>query len=143
MSAGTLCSRVVALASPLESVYDAACRMLDQNVRTLVVIDEDRRPIGLLTDRDIVLRCVAQNRWAAYTALDEVMTTALRTVPESLPVDDALRVMQNAGVRRLVVTGADGSPMGILGLDDVLERLAQDTVTSGSLLHGEAAAIRA
>lgn len=141
MSAGTVCSRVVVFATPLETVYDAACRMLDHNVGTLVVVDADRKPIGLLTDRDIVLRCVAQNRWAAYTSVDEVMTTALRTVPESLSIEDALHVMRSAGVRRLIVTAEDGRLTGILSLDDILERLAEDTVGIGELLRREAPAI--
>lgn len=141
MSAGTLCSRVVVFASPLETVYDAACRMLDHNVDTLVVIDANRRPIGLLTDRDVVLRCVAQNRWAAYTPLDEVMTTALQTVPESMPVDHALQIMRSSRVCRLIVTEDDGSLNGILALDDILEYLAEHTTGIDDVLPREAPAI--
>lgn len=141
MSAGSLCSRVVVFASPLETVYDAACRMLDHKVNTLVVIDANRTPIGLLTDRDIVLRCVAQNRWAAYTPLDEVMTTALRAVPESMPVDQALRTMRSSRARRLIVTGDDGSLNGILALDDILEYLAEDAGEIDEVLPREAPAI--
>lgn len=138
MSAGRICSRVVVFANVDETVRDGACRMRDNNVGTLVVLDDERRPIGIITDRDIVTRVVTEDIDPAYTTLDEVMTRELRSVHESTSIEEALRVMERTGVRRLVVLTDDGSLAGILSVDDVVELLAQETGSIGRLLRREA-----
>ena len=60
MSAGRVCVREVLVATPEESVREAARRMQKADVGSLVVLDPDRRPVGILTDRDVALRCVAE-----------------------------------------------------------------------------------
>jgi CBS domain-containing protein len=62
MSVGRICVREVWVASPEESVATAARRMAEHDVGTLVVVDEHRHPLGMLTDRDVTLRCVAAGR---------------------------------------------------------------------------------
>lgn len=62
MSVGVICVRSVQAASPEETVRAVAARMAKASVGTVVILGENRRPAGILTDRDIALRCVAQRR---------------------------------------------------------------------------------
>ena len=138
MSAGRLCTRIVGFAAPSETIRDVARRMNENNVGSIVVVDEDRRPIGIITDRDITIRCVAQDREPAYTTVDELMTTPVRTVAESTPIEEALAIMRRVAARRLVVTDDRGALAGILALDDVLDLLAEETSTIAGILGREA-----
>lgn len=141
MSAGKICSRVVVFANEAETLRDAALRMRDNNVGTLVILGEDRRPIGIVTDRDIVTRGVAEDRDAVYTTLAEVLTPEVKSIHESTPIEEALRLMERSAVRRLIVEADDGTLAGILSVDDVLELLAQEVGSIGRLLRVEAPVI--
>lgn len=123
MSAGSLCSRVVATATPEETVAVAARRMVRNDVGTLVVVEGrgSNRPVGFLTDRDITTRCVAADLDASHTAVSTIMSKPVLTIGEETTVEDALNRMADAGTRRLVVIGGDGALAGVLTLDDVLE----------------------
>jgi CBS domain-containing protein len=104
MSVGRICTRVVATATPDESVLVVARRMEENNVGTLVVVDEARRPLGIVTDRDIVTRTVAAERLPRETPVKAVMTPEVRAVDEATPIEQAVASMASIGVRRLVVT---------------------------------------
>ena len=138
MSVGKICTRTVATASANESVLTAARRMAEYNVGTVVVVDEVSQPIGFVTDRDVVLRCVAPGLGAAETVVASIMSSDLRTVDESTPIEEALRTMAGAGKRRLVVTGSGGTLAGLVSLDDFLELLAEEAASVGELLRKEA-----
>jgi CBS domain-containing protein len=141
MSAGKICSRVVVFATKGETVRDAARRMSENNVGTLVVVDEDRRPAGILTDRDIVTRVLAQDRDPMVTTLDEIMTRDPRTIGEATAIEEALRIMQHVATRRLVVVSDDGRLAGILSVDDILELRAREAAAIGTLIRREAPVI--
>ncbi len=83
-------------------------------------------------------RGVADDRDAVYTTLAEVVTREVKSVHESTTVEEALRVMERSGVRRLIVVADDGTLAGILSVDDVLELLAQEAGSIGRLLRVEA-----
>jgi CBS domain-containing protein len=137
MTAGQLCSRILATASPDESVRAAARRMEEYDVGTLVVLKEDRaaRAVGIITDRDIAVRCVARNLDPDEVLVSDVMTAPARTVRDDTPVEDALAKMAAAGTRRLVVTAEGERVAGLLSLDDVLEEMARRAAAIGKLLE--------
>ena len=135
MSVGRICVRTVHVAAPDESVRQAAQRMQEANVGTLVVVDADRGPVGVLTDRDVTLRCVAAGLDPEATSIQDVMTAPVRSVHESTPIEDALRRMAGAETRRLVVTDDSGQLAGLLALDDVLELLVEEAEAIGRLLR--------
>lgn len=137
MSAGKLCTRAVVFATRPETVRAAAQRMLQHNVGTLVVVDDARQPVGILTDRDIVVRCVAVDTDPATISVEEIMTAPVRSVGESTAIEEALRVMKNVGARRLVVGGERGELVGILSIDDILELLGDEAAAIGTLLRKE------
>jgi CBS domain-containing protein len=130
-----ICVRSVQVASPEETVRAVAARMADAGVGTVVVLGADRRPAGILTDRDIALRCVAQGRDPGATEVGSVMSAPLTCVHESTPIETALARMAGADARRLVVVDDDERLVGILALDDVLELLAEELTSVGKLLR--------
>lgn len=137
MTAGRICSRVLATASPDESVRKAASRMAEYDVGALVVLKEDRatRAVGVLTDRDIVLRCVAEQLDPETTAVSEIMTTPVFTVRDETPLGEAIAKMAAVGTRRLVVTAEGDRVAGILTLDDILDHTTRQGAAIGKLLQ--------
>jgi CBS domain-containing protein len=137
MTAGRICTRVLATASPEESIRKAARRMAEYDVGTLIVLKEDRatRAVGVLTDRDIVLRSVAERLDPETTAVSEIMTTPVFTVRDETPLGEAIAKMAAAGTRRLVVTAEGDRVAGILTLDDILEHMSQQSLAIGKLLQ--------
>lgn len=136
MSIGRICSRVVATASGSETIRRAADRMAELDVGTLVVVGPNypRKPIGILTDRDLALRCIT-GRYSEETTIAAVMTTPVHSVDEHATLEEAVDAMARAGTRRLVVTGEDNRLVGVLSLDDVLEVIIQETSAIGRLLE--------
>lgn len=136
MSVGQICSRVTATAAPGESVRAAARRMKDYDVGTLVVLKQDRgsRAIGIITDRDIALRCVAAELDPDEAVVADVMTTPVHSIQDGVSVQDALAKMAHAGTRRLVVLEDGERVAGILSLDDVLEHVIAEVSVMRELL---------
>lgn len=137
MSVGSICTRYVDLAGPEETVQAAAQRMMERKVGTLVILDPERRPIGLLTDRDLVLRVLAPGKDSRLTAVGEVMTREPKTVSERTPIEQALALMRSSAFRRLPVVGDDGALVGLVSLDDVLSLLAEEFRDVGALVDKE------
>lgn len=140
MTVGRICIREVALADPDEPVADAAARMEREGVGTLVVVDEDERPTGILTDRDVALRCVGQGLDPHATEVADVMTAPVRSVDEETPIEEALSYMASGANRRLVVVDPADRLVGILAVDDVLDLLIEEAGTIRRILKGQAPA---
>jgi CBS domain-containing protein len=117
-----------------ETVLAAAERMRQRNVGTLVVVDRERRAVGIVTDRDIVVRVVAARRDPAATRVGDVMTRDPTIVTEHGAPDIALLLMKEGGFRRLPVVDADRRVVGILSIDDVLRSLVSDLVGVAGVL---------
>lgn len=135
MSIGRICTRVVATASPDETVSAIAERMAEHNVGTVVVV-RDQKPAGIVTDRDLALRVLGRGL-DPDTAVEDIMTEGVRTLDESTPIEEALTAMKSSGVRRIVVTGEDGALAGIISLDDILELLVEEVESVGAILRKE------
>ena len=112
MSAGAICVRSVQVASPDETVRAVAERMAAAGVGTVVVLDSDQRPAGILTDRDVALRCVAARRDPDTTAVRDVMSAPVACIHESTPIESALSRMTGVRARRLAVV--DGHTLDAL-----------------------------
>jgi CBS domain-containing protein len=95
------------------------------HVGDVVVADTQRRPIGILTDRDIVVSAVAQSpdRLSALLVSD-VMTGNLVLARETDSIESSIKAMKTHGVRRLPVVDADGELVGILTVDDLVRRVS-------------------
>jgi len=134
MSAGSICTRTVYTATPTEKAVEAARRMKKHRVGSLVVVDVEQRPVGMVTDRDLAIRCIA-DELGGQAKLETLMTRPLATIREDTPIDEALRHMAATHVRRMVVVDSAGDLVGILALDDVMELLAYEVGNIGKLLH--------
>jgi len=117
--------RTVVIARPDEPIVAAARRMREMHVGTLVVVDESaevRRPIGIVTDRDLLFAFAgADPREILDLRLESVMSTELVAAREREPVHEALDRMREHGVRRLPVVDDNGILVGILAHDDLVE----------------------
>ena len=109
--------------------------MREADVGTLVVVDDARKPVGMVTDRDLALRCLAADRDPDATEVAAVMTAPVLCVSESTPIEEALRRMAGVGTRRMAVTDDEGHLAGILALDDVMELLVEEAEAIGRLLQ--------
>jgi CBS domain-containing protein len=110
-----------------DPIVDAARTMRDSDIGDVVVMDGGQVG-GIVTDRDIVVRGVAEGRDPESTAVSEVCTTGIETIDPDASVDDALRLMREHDIRRLPVT-KNGRPVGILSLGDLaVEREPESTL---------------
>jgi CBS domain-containing protein len=112
--------------SPDDTAIDAARRMAEADVGPIPVVDGDRL-VGIVTDRDIVVRSVAEGRDPASTPLREIMSTDLVTVSPDDDLTSALRLMAQHQVRRLLVTEGDRL-LGIVAQADVARAAAEAEV---------------
>jgi CBS domain-containing protein len=139
-TAGDLCTRQVVVAPPSLSVDEAARVMRERHVGCIVVVEQGdggRLPIGILTDRDIVLAVVAKDADAKTLRIGDVMTATVASVRESDTLYDVLSIMRSRGVRRVPVTGPHGVLAGILTMDDVLNALAGQLQALGMVVGRE------
>ena len=120
-----------------ETVRVAAQRMQQRSVGSLVVTDAFDVPIGIVTDRDLVIRALATANDPNEQTLADVMTSPVVTVGEEATIDETLEVMRTRGCRRLPVVDDAGRLSGILTLDDVLMRAYKQFEGVAAILHEE------
>lgn len=126
------CLTEVVTIQPDETIAAAAALMRDQHVGCLVVV-EGNRPVGILTDRDIVRGVLAEGRDVTQTLVNDAMTHELVTVQRQAGVFDAISLMCDEGVRRLPVIDDEGHLVGIIALDDLLLLLGTELVNLASI----------
>jgi CBS domain-containing protein len=126
MEVGTLCQRLVFTIRRSDEVTRAAQLMREKHVGYLVVVELDplARPVGVLTDRDIVVGVVAREVDPKALRVGDIMTVNIITARESDSVEAALQKMREFGVRRLPIINDRGELVGILAMDDVLKVIA-------------------
>ena len=135
MSVGRICTREVDFADPDESAWEVAERMHQRAVGTLVILDDDKKPIGIDTDRNLVERVMAQGKDPNTTLVSQVMTSQPMKVKEDTPIESALSMMRSCGFRRVPVVDDDDRLTGLLSLDDILTLLAEEFTEIGELLR--------
>lgn len=108
------------------SVREAAGLMRDENVGSVVVVEQDGErslPVGIVTDRDVTYEVVALDLDPSDVKVGDVMSLDLVTVKRNIDLAAALRVMGQQGIRRLPVVDEDGYLTGVFSLDDALQEL--------------------
>lgn len=117
----------VATVAARTDVADAAKLMRDQHVGDLIVTElrgGQTVPIGVLTDRDIVVGVIAKRVAPDTVTVGDVMTRNVLTVREDASLELALREMRRHGVRRAPVVRANGGLVGVIAFDDVIQHFA-------------------
>lgn len=132
MSIGDICNREVVFVNRDVTVH-AACRLMRHyHVGSLVVVDEvsgvdgKRVPVGILTDRDIVVEVDAMDLDAKVMTAGDIMSPDLVTAPESLGISAAIELMRIRGIRRLPIVDDENRLVGIVAIDDLLAVLAEE-----------------
>jgi len=116
------------------TVCDAAVKMASRDVGFLPVV-EDRSPAGVITDRDIVIRCIAQGEDPRQTPVSRAMTPAIEIMNQEDSVEEAARLMKEKQIRRLMVVDSERRLVGVVALGDLAVDAADPQLT-GETLEG-------
>ena len=125
MSVGAYCLRTVRTAEPAETARAAAQRMQAEHVGCLVVTENDR-PVGVVTDRDIAMHVLSEDLDPDKERVRDVMQSPVVTVASAASLAQAVKTLRKATVRRLVVVDAAGKVAGVFAADDLLRLLATE-----------------
>lgn len=140
MTIGTICNREVITVQRDATVLHAAVLMRQYHVGDVVVIENRKNktvPIGIVTDRDIVVELVATELNCKVITVGDIIVTKLIVVKDSAGVFEAIQLMANKGVRRLPVVDDDGGLVGIITLDDLLLLLSKELAALNKLVTRE------
>jgi CBS domain-containing protein len=141
MVLGDICRRTVRCAHPEEALAEAARSMIEHDVGALVVIereDPSRRPIGILTDRDVVRGQLRRATDIFCLTVGDVMTRSPFTLGADLGLADAVQALNEKVVRRAPVVDRSGALVGIVTLDDLLPALARQLGELAQLVGSQA-----
>jgi len=140
MTIGKVCNREVVFIHAQASVPEAARLMREYHVGDLVVIKEKtgkRIPVGIVTDRDIVLEVIAEGVDMDDVSVGDIMSDKLVTAREGDGLLETIKVMRAKGIRRLPVVNDDNELVGILSVDDLINLLSEQIVDLARLIARE------
>lgn len=109
-----------------DKIVEAAKIMAREDTGVVPVVDDGRKIVGLITDRDIVVRLVAEGRDASGATVSEAMSQSVRTVKEDTPISEVMELMSRAQVRRVPVVNNIDELVGIVSLADLATETASD-----------------
>lgn len=133
MTVKTIARENVAVIEPGASVSEVVETMRNRNVGSLVIVD-DGRPIGIVTDRDLVMEVLATGQDPDKVAVEDVMSGDLFTVSADAGLLDMLGEMGDAGVRRAPLV-EDGELVGIVTLDDLIVLLSMELQSIANIIR--------
>jgi CBS domain-containing protein len=122
--------------SPESPLTEAAYLMMNAEVGALVVIDGESRPVGIITDRDLVVSVMAEGLNPNELTVEEVMTKDLVTVDEDTDIFEMLRILSENSIRRLPVTRG-AKLKGIVSVDDLIVVVATELVNLAMALSSK------
>ena len=140
MTIGEFCNREVIISNRENSVLEAAKLMRKYHVGDVVVVEQrgdERVPVGIMTDRDIVVEIVARKVDAATVLVGDAMSAELLTVNENGHLTDLIQQMQGRGVRRVPVVDNDGKLVGSVTADDLTDLIAEQLTSLVGMVQRE------
>ncbi len=129
MQLGEACNRDVIIIADDSSVIEAAKLMRDYHVGSIVVTKKDEgitKPIGIITDRDLVIDVIAKDKSPEKVTVSDIMNSKLITGKDTDQLWNSLRSMRTHGIRRMPVIDSEGSLIGIITADDILELFSEE-----------------
>jgi CBS domain-containing protein len=142
MSIGEFCNRTVIVAERNCTVLEASRLMRQHHVGALVIVafgDGVNKPVGLITDRDLVVEVMAAHLDPEVVLAGEIMVEPLCVVHERDGVFETMRLMREHGVRRVPVVDERGGLQGIVAIDDLISVLAEEMNEFAKLISREQA----
>ena len=130
---------VVAVVEPETTALSIAQVMRKHHLGAVIVVEsrDSSRPVGIVTDRDLVLELMAEGLDPAVFTAGDIMSVNLVSARPEMDAMQAVDLMKANGLRRLVVTDAQGRLVGVVALEDVLEVLMRDLASFVSVYaHG-------
>jgi CBS domain-containing protein len=140
MSVGAICNQEVITIERDATILHAATLMRQYHVGDVVVIEKLKGkvvPIGIVTDRDLVVEVVATELDCNVITVGDIMVTNLTVIKDSASILEALHLMTNKGVRRLPVINSKDNLIGIVTLDDLLLLFAKEIGMVSKLVNRE------
>ncbi len=135
MSVGKFCNREVVITGRETSILETARLMRRHHVGDVIVAesrDGQQVPVGIVTDRDMVVELLAEEVDLKAVDIGDVMSFDLVVVQEDADLLETVKLMRGKGVRRIPVVNDRGGLVGLLALDDLLELIAEQV---GDLVH--------
>lgn len=142
MPIGEFCNRDVAFATRKMSIPEVAQLMRQHHVGDLVVVDEldgKRVPVGIVTDRDIVIEIISKSLDFNDFSVGDIMSPQLFSVQEKDGVFETIRLMHTKGVRRIPVVNQEGGLEGIVSADDMLDLMSEEMAELAKVAPSERA----
>jgi predicted transcriptional regulator len=140
MLVSEFCNREVVIADQATTILEAAKLMRSEHVGDLVVTDNRNGrpvPVGILTDRDIVVELLAEEIELDKISIGDAMSYELLSVKEQESLQETIEKMRNRGVRRLLVVDDAGALVGIVTVDDLMELIAEQLTNLVRLVGNE------
>lgn len=141
ITVGEFCNRRVVTIGKTDTVLEAARRMRAQHVGSIVIVEEAAgtvKPVGIVTDRDIVVSVVATaSSYLESLRVGDITTEPLVTAREKDSLVDALKRMRADGIRRMPVVSDEGVLEGIIAFDDLLEFFSEELSDLAALVTRE------
>jgi len=137
MSLGNLCRREVVVVNQGTPIKEAVKFMEEKNIGSVIVVGNGK-PLGIATDRDILLRVVNKGLDPEKSPVDDVMTKEIVTLKEEMGLfDEALEQVKGKGIRRFPIVDARGNLKGIMTLDDIIYLLGKEMADVASIIERE------
>jgi CBS domain-containing protein len=126
-----LMQRDVASCRPYEPLNTVGRLMWDRDVGVVVIVDEQLRPLSMITDRDLAMAAYTQGATLANIGVRSCMSQRLVTCLEDATASDALELMQQNRVRRLPVVDLTGKLVGVIGFGDLSKAASNKKLKTG------------
>ena len=137
MTIGRNCIFDIDVISPKETVQAAAYRMRSYKVGALVVVDSEKHPIGMITDRDLAMRVIAEGKDPMKCLVKDVMSTPVVTMGQDASTEDAIALMKSGPYRRIPVVDKDRGLVSLISMSDLLLRLSRNINEMGMVIWEE------
>ena len=108
-----------------KTAIDAASIMVSKKISSVIVIDKENRPLGIITERDLVKRICLKNLNSKDVLIEDIMTSPLITIMTYDSVDTASRIMLSNKIKRLAVLEADDRIVGMISVSDINKHLSK------------------
>lgn len=111
----------VVIAKPGDNVSDMAKLMSDKEIGSVIVVDDNMCPLGIVTEGDIVRKVIAEGKDPKTTAAKDIMTTPAITITDDIELSSAARLMAVKHIKKLCIVSLDGRLKGIMTEGDVIK----------------------